>query len=229
MINVMGEVKVPGIYRLSAFASVFHALYRAGGISDIGSLRDIRVVRDGKEIVRVDVYDYIMKGKLTDNIRLSEGDVILVPPYQNLVSISGKVKRPMKYEMKSGETVATLLSYAGGFTGDAYRSAIRLFRMGGKAKQVYNVAQDDYQSYLLADGDKLSVEAVLERFSNKVEIRGAVYRAGIYQLDDSVTGTVRQLISKAEGLRGDAFLNRALLRRQQEDLTHEMIPVDLKK
>lgn len=112
MINVMGEVKVPGIYRLSAFASVFHALYRAGGISDIGSLRDIRVVRDGKEIARVDVYDYIMKGKLTDNIRLSEGDVILVPPYQNLVSISGKVKRPMKYEMKSGETVATLLSYA---------------------------------------------------------------------------------------------------------------------
>lgn len=108
-----------------------------GGISDIGSLRDIRVVRDGKEIARVDVYDYIMKGKLTDNIRLSEGDVILVPPYQNLVSISGKVKRPMKYEMKSGETVATLLSYAGGFTGDAYRSAIRLFRMGGKAKQVY--------------------------------------------------------------------------------------------
>ncbi len=121
MINVMGEVKVPGIYRLSAFASVFHALYRAGGISDIGSLRDIRVVRDGKEIARVDVYDYIMKGKLTDNIRLSEGDVILVPPYQNLVSISGKVKRPMKYEMKSGETVATLLSYAGGFTGDAYQ------------------------------------------------------------------------------------------------------------
>ena len=171
-----------GIYRLSAFASVFHALYRAGGISDIGSLRDIRVVRDGKEIARVDVYDYIMKGKLTDNIRLSEGDVILVPPYQNLVSISGKVKRPMKYEMKSGETVATLLSYAGGLTGDAYRSAIRLFRMGEKAKQVYNVAQDDYQSYLLADGDKLSVEAVLERFSNKVEIRGAVYRAGIYQL-----------------------------------------------
>lgn len=135
MINVMGEVKVPGIYRLSAFASVFHALYRAGGISDIGSLRDIRVVRDGKEIARVDVYDYIMKGKLTDNIRLSEGDVILVPPYQNLVSISGKVKRPMKYEMKSGETVATLLSYAGGFTGDAYRSAIRLFRMGGKANR----------------------------------------------------------------------------------------------
>lgn len=229
MINVMGEVQVPGTYRLSAFASVFHALYRAGGVSGIGSLRDIRVVRGGKEVACIDVYDYIMKGKLTDDIRLSEGDVILIPPYENLVSISGKVKRPMAYEMKKGETITTLLSYAGGFTGDAYRDAIRLFRLSGKEKQIYNVGQDDYQSFILADGDELSVEAVLQRFSNKVEVRGAVYRAGVYQLDDSITGTVRQLISRAEGLRGDAFLNRALLRREHEDLTHEMIPVDLKR
>lgn len=229
MINVMGEVQVPGTYRLSAFASVFHALYRAGGVSGIGSLRDIRVVRGGKEVACIDVYDYIMKGKLTDDIRLSEGDVILIPPYENLVSISGKVKRPMAYEMKKGETITTLLSYAGGFTGDAYRDAIRLFRLSGKEKQIYNVGQDDYQSFVLTDGDELSVGAVLQRFSNKVEVRGAVYRAGVYQLDDSITGTVRQLISRAEGLRGDAFLNRALLRREHEDLTHEMIPVDLKK
>ncbi|MHC8416186.1 SLBB domain-containing protein [Bacteroides hominis] len=229
MINVMGEVQVPGTYRLSAFASVFHALYRAGGVSGIGSLRDIRVVRGGKEVACIDVYDYIMKGKLTDDIRLSEGDVILIPPYENLVSISGKVKRPMAYEMKKGETITTLLSYAGGFTGDAYRDAIRLFRLNGKEKQIYNVGQDDYQSFVLNDGDELSVEAVLQRFSNKVEVRGAVYRAGVYQLDDSITGTVRQLISRAEGLRGDAFLNRALLRREHEDLTHEMIPVDLKR
>lgn len=229
MINVMGEVQVPGTYRLSAFASVFHALYRAGGVSGIGSLRDIRVVRGGKEVTCIDVYDYIMKGKLTDDIRLSEGDVILIPPYENLVSISGKVKRPMAYEMKKGETITTLLSYAGGFTGDAYRDAIRLFRLNGKEKQIYNVGQDDYQSFVLTDGDELSVEAVLQRFSNKVEVRGAVYRAGVYQLDDSITGTVRQLISRAEGLRGDAFLNRALLRREHEDLTHEMIPVDLKR
>ena len=229
MINVMGEVQVPGTYRLSAFASVFHALYRAGGVSGIGSLRDIRVVRGGKEVTCIDVYDYIMKGKLTDDIRLSEGDVILIPPYENLVSISGKVKRPMAYEMKKGETITTLLSYAGGFTGDAYRDAIRLFRLSGKEKQIYNVGQDDYQSFILADGDELAVEAVLQRFSNKVEVRGAVYRAGVYQLDDSITGTVRQLISRAEGLRGDAFLNRALLRREHEDLTHEMIPVDLKR
>lgn len=229
MINVMGEVQVPGTYRLSAFASVFHALYRAGGVSGIGSLRDIRVVRGGKEVTCIDVYDYIMKGKLTDDIRLSEGDVILIPPYENLVSISGKVKRPMAYEMKKGETITTLLSYAGGFTGDAYRDAIRLFRLSGREKQIYNVGQDDYQSFVLTDGDELSVEAVLQRFSNKVEVRGAVYRAGVYQLDDSITGTVRQLISRAEGLRGDAFLNRALLRREHEDLTHEMIPIDLKK
>lgn len=229
MINVMGEVQVPGTYRLSAFASVFHALYRAGGVSGIGSLRDIRVVRGGKEVACIDVYDYIMKGKLTDDIRLSEGDVILIPPYENLVSISGKVKRPMAYEMKKGETITTLFSYAGGFTGDAYRDAIRLFRLNGKEKQIYNVGQDDYQSFVLTDGDELSVEAVLQRFSNKVEVRGAVYRAGVYQLDDSITGTVRQLISRAEGLRGDAFLNRALLRREHEDLTHEMIPVDLKR
>ena len=229
MINVMGEVQVPGTYRLSAFASVFHALYRAGGVSGIGSLRDIRVVRGGKEVTCIDVYDYIMKGKLTDDIRLSEGDVILIPPYENLVSISGKVKRPMAYEMKKGETITTLLSYAGGFTGDAYRDAIRLFRLSGKEKQIYNVGQDDYQSFILADGDELSVEAVLQRFSNKVEVRGAVYRAGVYQLDDSITGTVRQLISRAEGLRGDAFLNRALLRREHEGLTQEMIPVDLKR
>lgn len=229
MINVMGEVQVPGTYRLSAFVSVFHALYRAGGVSGIGSLRDIRVVRGGKEVACIDVYDYIMKGKLTDDIRLSEGDVILIPPYENLVSISGKVKRPMAYEMKKGETITTLLSYAGGFTGDAYRDAIRLFRLNGKEKQIYNVGQDDYQSFVLTDGDELSVEAVLQRFSNKVEVRGAVYRAGVYQLDDSITGTVRQLISRAEGLRGDAFLNRALLRREHEDLTHEMIPVDLKR
>ncbi|MBE7401519.1 SLBB domain-containing protein [Bacteroides fragilis] len=229
MINIMGEVQVPGTYRLSAFASVFHALYRAGGVSDIGGLRDIRVVRGGKEVACIDVYDYLMKGKLRDDIRLSEGDVILISPYENLVHISGKVKRPMAYEMKEGETITTLLSYAGGFTGDAYRDAIRLFRLSGKEKQIYNVEHDDYQSFVLTDGDELSVEAVLQRFSNKVEVRGAVCRAGIYQLDDTITGTVRQLISKAEGLRGDAFLNRALLRREHENLTHEMIPVDLKR
>lgn len=228
MVNVMGEVEVPGTYRLSAFASVFHALYRAGGVNRIGSLRTIQVVRSGMKVADVDVYEYIMKGKLTDDIRLSEGDVILVSPYENLVGISGKVKRPMIYEMKHGESLATLIGYTGGFTGDAYRNTVRLVRRSGREKQIYNVDQQDYDNFILTDNDEVSVEAVLGRFSNKVEIHGAVYRAGMYQLD-SVTGTIKRLIQQAEGLRGDAFLNRALLRREREDLSHEMIPVDLKK
>lgn len=192
MVNVMGEVEVPGTYRLSAFASVFHALYRAGGVNRIGSLRTIQVVRSGMKVADVDVYEYIMKGKLTDDIRLSEGDVILVSPYENLVGISGKVKRPMIYEMKHGESLATLIGYTGGFTGDAYRNTVRLVRRSGREKQIYNVDQQDYDNFILTDNDEVSVEAVLGRFSNKVEIHGAVYRAGMYQLD-SVTGTIKRL------------------------------------
>lgn len=169
-----------------------------------------------------------MEGKLADDIRLSEGDVILVSPYENLVGISGKVKRPMIYEMKQGESLATLINYAGGFTGDAYRNTVRLLRRSGREKQIYNVDKVDYENFILTDDDEVSVEAVLDRFSNKVEVRGAVYRAGMYQLD-SLTGTIKQLICQAEGLRGDAFLNRALLKREREDLSHEMIPVDLRK
>ena len=228
MVNVMGEVEVPGTYRLSAFASVFHALYRAGGVNRIGSLRTIQVVRNGEKVADVDVYKYIMEGKLADDIRLSEGDVILVSPYENLVGISGKVKRPMIYEMKQGESLAALINYAGGFTGDAYRNTVRLLRRSGREKQIYNVDKVDYENFILTDDDEVSVEAVLDRFSNKVEVRGAVYRAGMYQLD-SLTGTIKQLICQAEGLRGDAFLNRALLKREREDLSHEMIPVDLRK
>lgn len=228
MVNVMGEVEVPGTYRLSAFASVFHALYRAGGVNRIGSLRTIQVVRNNKKVADVDVYKYIMEGKLTDDIRLSEGDVILVSPYANLVCISGKVKRPMIYEMKQGETLAALINYTGGFTGDAYRNMVRLLRRSGREQQIYNIDKVDYENFILTDDDEISVEAVLDRFSNKVEVRGAVYRSGMYQLD-SLTGTIKQLICQAEGLRGDAFLNRALLKREREDLSHEMIPVDLRK
>ena len=225
-INLMGEVAVPGTYTLSSFSSVFHALYRAGGVSPIGSLRSIQVMRNGKKVADVDVYDYILKGKMNDEIRLMEGDVIIVPPYDCLVDISGKVKRPMYYEMKKGETIATLLKYAGGFTGDAYSKAIRLLRMSGREKQIYNVDEMDYSVFKLYDEDALTVGAVLDRFENRVEIRGAVYRDGMYQINGDVN-TVKQLIQKAEGLRGDAFLNRAQLQREHEDLTLELIPIDL--
>lgn len=225
-INIMGEVSVPGTYTLSAFSTVFHALYRAGGVNKIGSLRGIKLVRNGKTIETLDVYDFIMKGKMNDDIRLQEGDVIIVNPYESLVEIVGKVKRPMYYEMKPTETVANLLKYAGGFTGDAYKKAVRIIRKSGREHQVFNVDEMDYSVFRLDDGDMITTDAVLDRFENKVEISGAVYRAGLYQLDGTVN-TVKQLIKKAEGLRGDAFLGRVLLDREREDYTHEMIAIDL--
>lgn len=226
-VNVMGEVVVPGTYTLSSFASVFHALYRAGGVNKIGSLRTIKVVRNGNVIADLDVYDFIMKGKMKDDVRLQDGDVILVDPYESLIQISGKVKRPMFYEMKPTETIATLLKYAGGFTGDAYKKAVRIIRKSGREHQIYNVDEMDYSVFRVEDGDVLTVDSVLARFENRVEIRGAVYREGLYQLNGTVN-TVKQLIKKAEGIRGDAFLNRAILDREREDLSHEIVQVDVK-
>lgn len=226
-VNVMGEVAVPGTYTLSSFASVFHALYWAGGVNKIGSLRSIKVIRDGKTVADVDIYDFIMEGRLKDDIRLQDGDVILVNPYQTLVQILGKVKRPMYYEMKPTETIGALLRYSGGFTGDAYKKAIRLVRKSGREHQIFNVDEMDYSVFRVEDGDELTVDSVLDRFENRVEVRGAVYREGLYQLSGEVN-TVKQLIKKAEGIRGDAFLNRAVINREHEDLTREMISIDLK-
>jgi protein involved in polysaccharide export with SLBB domain len=226
-VNVMGEVVVPGTYTLSSFSSVFHALYRAGGVNKIGSLRSIKVVRGGHVIADMDVYNFIMKGKMKDDIRLQDGDVIIVNPYESLVRILGKVKRPMFYEMKSVETVGTLLKYAGDFTGDAYKKAVRIVRKNGGEHQIYNVDEIDYSVFRVMDGDVVTVDSVLQRFENRVEIRGAVYREGLYQLNGTIN-TVKQLIKKAEGVRGDAFLNRAIIDRENEDLTHEMIQIDLR-
>jgi len=226
-INIMGEVSVPGTYTLSAFSSVFHALYRAGGVNPIGSLRNVKVMRGGKLMASLDVYDYILKGKFNDDIRLMEGDVLIVPPYDCLVDISGNVKRPMFYEMKTGENAATLLHYAGGFTGDAYSKTLRLMRKSGREHQIFNIDEKDFASFKLTDGDVVTVGAVLDRFENRVEIKGAVYREGLYELSAGVS-SVKTLIEKAEGITGDAFMNRAELRRQHEDLTLEIIPIDLK-
>lgn len=226
-VNVMGEVMVPGTYTLSSFASVFHALYRAGGVNKIGSLRNIKVVRNGKAIANLDVYDFIMQGKMKDDIRLQDGDVILVDPYMSLVQILGKVKRPMFYELKPTETAENLLSYAGSFTGDAYKKAIRVIRKTGREQQIYNVDDTDYAHFRMDDGDVVTVDSVLQRFENRVEIRGAVYRSGLYQMNGDVN-TVKALIAKAEGVRGDAFLNRAILDREHDDLTHEIIRIDVK-
>lgn len=226
-INVMGEVAVPGTYRLSSFATVFHALYRAGGVTDIGSLRNIQIMRGGKLLAGLDVYGYILEGKTTDDIRLQEGDVIVVPPYEALVSVEGKVKRPMYYEMKKGETLGTLIDYAGGFTGDAYSKEVRLVRRTGREYCLFNVGSPDYAGFKLDDGDSISVGTILNRFANRVEVRGAVYREGMYELGEDMN-TVRQLIDRADGLKGDAFLARALLYREHEDLSIETVAFDLK-
>ena len=226
-VNIMGEVTMPGTYNISSFSNIFHALYRAGGIGKLGSLRNIYLMRNGKKIANVDVYDFILKGKTMDTTRLQEGDVIIVPPYEMLVDIQGNVKRPMFYEMKNGETVKTLIEYAGNFTGDAYTKNIRITRQNGREYQIYTVDDIDYSVFKLMDGDVLNISAMLDRFANRLEIKGAVYRPGIYQFSGQLN-TVKLLVEKAEGVMGDAFLGRAVLHREREDLTKEVIQVDLK-
>ena len=226
-INVMGEVVQPGTYALSSFSTVFHALYRAGGVSDIGSLRNVQLVRNGKNIATIDVYEFIMKGNTQDDIRLQEGDVVIVPAYDVLVKISGKVKRPMRFEMKKDENLATLIKYAGGFEADAYTRSLRVVRQNGEEYEVNTVKDIDYSIYKMRNGDVVTAEAILNRFTNKLEIRGAVYRPGIYQLSGKLN-TIRELVHEAQGLTGDAFLNRAVLYRQREDLTSEVVQIDIK-
>ena len=226
-VNIMGEVAVPGTYRLSAFSTVFHAIYSAGGMSEIGSLRNIMLNRNGKTIAKFDIYDFILNGKIRNDIRLQEGDVIIVPTYETLVSMEGNVKRPMKYEMKADEPLSTLLKYAGNFASNAYTRSLKVIRQNGRELQVFTVEDMDYSVFKLKDGDVVTAEAVLKRYENKLEIKGAVYRPGIYQFGGQLN-TVKQLIEKADGLMGDAFLGRAVLHREREDLTREIIQVDLK-
>ena len=226
-INVMGEVMVPGTYTLSAFASVFHALYSAGGVTDLGSLRNIKVARNGKTVAEVDVYEYIMQGKTSDDINLQEGDVVIVPTYDAIVKVEGKVKRPMKYEMKENETVSTLLKYAGFFAPNAYKNSVRVVRQEGREYSIATVERDNFGAFKLMDGDVVSADSIINRFSNKLEIKGAVYRPGIYEYCESIN-TVKKLLQQADGLLGDAFTNRAVLYRQRENLTSEVFPVDVK-
>ena len=225
MVNVMGEVRMPGTYTLSAFSTVFNALYMAGGPNDIGTLRDIKIFRANRLIAHVDVYDYILNGKAS-NIHLTDNDVIVVGPYDCLVNITGKVKRPMYYEMKKSESVGTLLKYAGGFTGDAYTKAVRVIRKTGREYSVYNVGEFDMSSFRIADGDSVSVDSILDRYEHMVEVKGAVFRPGKYQVGGDIT-SVRSLIEHAEGCTEQAFTAHAVMHRMKADRTLEVIPVDI--
>ena len=225
-INVMGEVVKPGTYTLSAFASVFNALYMAGGTNDIGTLRNIKIYRNNRLVSVCDIYDYILNGKMTGNVRLHDGDVIIVGPYDCLVNVTGKVKRPMYYEMKRNESLQTLLRYAGGFTGDAYKKAVRVNRKTGREYAVFNVDEFDMSAFRIADGDSVSVDSILPRYHNTVEIKGAVFRPGMYQLGDGIN-SVRSLVQHAEGLTEEAFTARAVMHRMKADRTLRVIPVDI--
>lgn len=225
-VRVMGEVENPGTYTLSAFASVFHALYMAGGVNEIGTMREIKVFRDDKQVVAIDVYDYLLNGKTGDDVRLADGDVVSVDTYDCLVNVEGKVKRPMFYEMKASETVADLLRYSGGFAREAYRGDVRLERMGVRERQIFTLDAEMQKSFLVRDGDVMTVDSISDTYENIVEVKGALFRPGKFQLGGSIN-TVKELVEVAGGLKPEAFVNRAILNRRLPDKTMENLSVDI--
>ena len=226
-VNILGEISKPGTYALSSFSTVFHALYKANGVNKIGSLRNIQVIRGDKVAATVDVYEYLMKGKSSDDIRLQEGDLIIVRPFKTIVKITGKVKRPMCYELKEGETLADLINYAGGFNGDAYYGELTIDRSIGVEKRVFTIPQEQFATFAMMDADKVDVGSSVQLYANKIEIKGALYRPGVFELTDK-TSTVKGLIEMAGGLMDDAFLNRAVLHRRYPDKRMKVIPIDIK-
>ena len=225
-VNVLGDVSNAGTYVVSAFATVFHVLYLAGGVKDPGSLRNITVNRGGEVVGNVDVYSFLMTGDRESDIRLEEGDVIMVAPYSCMVTAGGEVKRPMRFEMKDGETVADLIRYAGGFSSEAYTENVNVVRQNGKSYEVRTVDAKDYATFKLKDGDQVTVGKLTSFYANRITVTGAVYQAGTYELGSEVK-TVKQLVEKAGGLLPDAFTNRAVLHREHEDKTREVIAINL--
>lgn len=226
-ISVLGEVNIPGTYRLSAFTTVLNALYKAGGITSIGSMRDVKVIRGGEEFASVDIYSVLFGTAPNVNVPLREGDIILVPPYQALASIDGGVKRPMFYELKPGETVADLVRYAGGFTGDAIDASVNLSRREGARQRIYTVKNAELSSFKIEDNDSTFVYVNrTELIENIVEVDGAVYRPGRFELGGDVA-TVRQLVEHAGGLLPDAFRNRAQIIREKPDRSLELVALPI--
>lgn len=225
-VNVMGDVDYPGAYRMSSFSTVFSALYAAGGVSETGSLRAIQVVRNGKPVAIADIYAYIFDGMSTNDIRLKDGDVIIVPAYVNVVKALGGVKRSMKYEMAEGETVADLLKYSGGFTGRAFRDNVSVLRNSGTSRQILTASQSDGYNVVLEDGDEVTVGVSPQHFANRLEIKGYVVNPGEYEFGGDIN-TVKQLVVAAGGLKEDAFLGRAVLQREKSDRSFETLSVDL--
>lgn len=227
-VNVLGDVNHAGTYVVSAFSTVFHVLYLAGGVVEPGSLRNITVNRAGKVVGEVDVYDFLMNGTRESDIRLEEGDVVMVKPYTCLVKIGGEVKRPMYFEMKDGESLQDLIDYAGGFAGGAFTDNVTVVRQNGRSYEVRTVDAADFKGFKMQNGDEVTVSQLNSYYENKLTISGAVYQPGTYEFGGEVK-TVRQLVAKAGGVLPDAFLNRAVLHREHDDKTLEVISVNLGK
>ena len=227
-VHVMGEVENPGTYTMSSFATIFNALYQAGGVSEYGTLREVKVYRNDKLVSTYDVYDFILNGNSNTGIRLEDNDVVTVDAYKNLVSVTGNVKRPMYYEMLGSESVDQLLKYAGGFTGNAYKEDVRLIRNGKREREIYTLDASEQQNFMLMDGDSISVDSIMPTFANMVEVKGAVYRPGQFQMDGRVT-TVKQLIESAGGLKDEAFMGRAILNRRNPNHTMENLAINLEQ
>lgn len=225
-VNIMGEVVLPGTYTLSSFSSLFHALYSAGGVNRIGSLRDIKLIRDGKTISTVDVYEYLIKGESSGNITLREGDLVKVEPYSKRIQITGQVKRPMIYELKANENLSSIIKYAGDFTSNAYRKNINITRRGDTEMQIFTIDADSFDKFDLKDGDFVRVSDILDRYENRVSIEGSVFRPGSYAIGDKIQ-TVTDLVKYAEGPTEDAFLERALLYRENPDLATTLESINL--
>ncbi|WP_459189885.1 SLBB domain-containing protein [Parabacteroides sp. APC149_11_2_Y6] len=226
-VNILGEANTPGTYTVPAYATLFNALYVAGGVSDIGSLRSIKVFRNSKEVANLDVYDFLLHGKTEANIRLEENDMIIIGPYESLVSAKGKVKRNRIFEMKKGETLKDLLDMVGGFTGDAYTQDVQIKRKFGRRYQIATVEKGDFSSFIMQDGDILSVDSVIPFYENRLVVTGSVWRPGEYELNEDLH-TVKQLINQAGGLKGDEFTGRAQLTRLNPDFTTTILAVDVR-
>lgn len=226
-VTITGQVTKPGTYTLSSLSTVYNALYASGGPSQNGTFRKIQVIRNNKIVSTIDVYDFLLKGIQQNNIRLQDQDVINVPVFDKRVEITGEVKTAALFEMVSGESLQDLIGFAGGFTTQAYQAKIKSFQNTDKERRIVDIAAAQFNSYPPNNGDKFIVEAILDRFQNKVEILGSVFRPGVYELEKGMT--LKGLINKADGLTEDAFLNRGYINRLNADNTQALISFDVAK
>jgi len=224
-VSLVGELNRPGTYALPSFASPINALFAAGGPNENGSFRHVQVYRDSRLLKEIDIYEFISKGELSSTLTLRDNDVIIVPPVRNRVEIIGPVRREGLFEVKPGETLVDLFQFAGGFGSDAYKERVTISRKTGRELKVEDVDQGNYSAFVPQDGDVLRVGMIQNRFENRVQVSGAVQRPGTFALAEGMG--LKDLIQRAEGLREDAFLNRATLYRTKADFSMEIVGVDV--